>query len=132
MEELMKSAFPGKPITVSLDRLIASVQASQEKAKPVSIKTDPPPIFVSTEPAILLPVPDKPALAPIKGVDLKFVLNTSWDLFFAPTESRYYLLNGDPQFAPIEGTSLSYATNTNAVVIKVTGVQDKVSKKMIG
>jgi hypothetical protein len=36
MEELLKSTFPGKPLTVSLDRLITSVQASQEKAKPVA------------------------------------------------------------------------------------------------
>ncbi|MBV9391153.1 MAG: hypothetical protein JOY96_04590, partial [Verrucomicrobia bacterium] len=94
MQQLMRSTFPGKAITVSLDRLIASVQANQTNAKTVSVKTDPPPIFVSTEPAILLTVPDKPVLAPIKGVSLKFVLNTNWDLFFDPGESRYYLLAG--------------------------------------
>jgi hypothetical protein len=48
LEQLLRSTFPGKPITVSFDRLVAGIQASQEKAKLVPVKTDPPPIFVST------------------------------------------------------------------------------------
>jgi hypothetical protein len=95
MQNLLRATFPGKPITVSLDRLIAGVQASQEKAKTVAIKTDPPPIFISTEPAILLTVQGVPVLAPIKGLQLKFVVNSNWDLFLAPAESRYYLLAGE-------------------------------------
>jgi hypothetical protein len=92
MQELFKTTFPGRPLTVSLDRLIACVQASDTNAKSVNVKTDPPPIFVSTEPAILLTVEGDPILAPIKGLQLKFVLNANWDLFFVPEDSRYYLL----------------------------------------
>lgn len=91
MQNLLKATFPGKPLTVSLDRLIAGVQANQE-AKTVEVKTDPPPIYVSTEPAILLTVQGEPVMAPIKGLQLKFVVNANWDLFFDPAESRYYLL----------------------------------------
>src|SRR6202007_3481009 len=68
---------------------------SKKKAKTVAIKTDPPPIFVSTEPAILLTVQGVPVLAPVKGLQLKFVVNSNWDLFLAPGESRYYLLAGE-------------------------------------
>jgi hypothetical protein len=92
MEALLKSTFPGKPLTVSLDRLITSIQASQEKAKPVPVKTDPPSIMVSTEPAVLLTVQGDPVLAPIKGISLKFVLNANWDLSFDSAASKYYLL----------------------------------------
>jgi hypothetical protein len=92
METILKSNFPGKPLTVSLDRLVASVQSGQENVKPVPVKTDPPTIFVTTQPAILLSVEGKPVLAPIKGSKLQFVLNTGWDLFFEPSESQYYLL----------------------------------------
>ena len=95
LQDLLKSTFPGKPITVSLDRLIAGVQAGQADTKTVAIKTDPPQIFVSTEPAILLAIQGVPVLAPIKGLELKFVLNSNWDLFLAPAESRYYLLAGE-------------------------------------
>jgi hypothetical protein len=92
MEKLLRSTFPGKPFTVSLDRLIASVQMSQENAKTVPVKTDPPKILFSTTPAVLLTVQGEPVLAPIKGVALQFVLNANWDLFFDPGSSRYYLL----------------------------------------
>ncbi|HXO96456.1 MAG TPA: hypothetical protein VN857_07720, partial [Chthoniobacterales bacterium] len=92
METLLKSNFPGKPLTVSLDRLVASLQSGQENVKPVPVKTEPPAIFVTTQPAILLSVEGKPVLAPIKGLKLQFVLNTGWDLFFEPSESQYYLL----------------------------------------
>jgi hypothetical protein len=93
MAELLKATFPGKPLTVSLDRLITSVQASQEKAKPVPVKTDPPSILVSTEPAVLLIVQGDPVLGPIKGINLKFVLNANWDLFFDFSATpKYYLL----------------------------------------
>ena len=84
LQDLLKSTFPGKPITVSLDRLIAGVQAGQADTKTVAVKTDPPPIFVSTEPAILLTVQGVPVLAPIKGLQLQFVVNSNWDLFLAP------------------------------------------------
>jgi hypothetical protein len=92
MVNLLKSAFPPGPITVSLERLIASVQSSREKTKSVEVKSDPPPIFVSSQPAILLTVPGQPVLGGIKGLKLQFVVNANWDLFFAPEESRYYLL----------------------------------------
>src|ERR1700704_6392919 len=59
METLLKSNFPGKPLTVSLERLVASLQTGQENVKPVPVKTDPPTIFVSTQPAILLSVEGK-------------------------------------------------------------------------
>jgi hypothetical protein len=95
MQELLKTTFPGKPLTVSLDRLIAGVEAGQEDTKTVAVKTNPPPIFVSTEPAILLTVAGVPVLAPIKGLRLQFVVNSNWDLFLEPSESRYYLLAGE-------------------------------------
>ncbi len=95
LQNLLRATFPGKPITVSLDRLIAGVQAGLQDTKTVDVKTNPPPIFVSTEPAILLTVPGVPVLAPIKGLQSRFVVNSNWDLFLAPAESRYYLLAGD-------------------------------------
>jgi hypothetical protein len=95
LQDLLKSTFPGKPITVSLDRLIAGVQAGQADTKTVPVKTNPPPIFVSTEPGILLTVDGVPVLAPIKGLQLQFVMNSNWDLFLEPRQSRYYLLAGE-------------------------------------
>ena len=92
MVDLLQSVFPPVPMTVSLDRLIASAQSGREEAKPVELKNDPPPIFVSYQPALLLIVPGQPVLGSIKGLKLQFVVNANWDLFFVPEESRYYLL----------------------------------------
>jgi hypothetical protein len=92
MESLLKANFPGKPITVSLDRLIASVEASQPQAKAAEVKTNPPAVFVSTEPAILLTVDGEPVKAPITGTDLQVVVNTNWNLFWDPAGKNYLLL----------------------------------------
>ncbi|RYD43010.1 MAG: hypothetical protein EOP83_32160, partial [Verrucomicrobiaceae bacterium] len=56
---------------------------------------DPPPIFISTEPAMLLMVEGKPVLAPIDKSSLKFVVNTNWDILFDEAAGSYYLLSGD-------------------------------------
>lgn len=92
MEDLLKKTLPPHSLTVSLDRLAAGVERSQE-AKPVNLKMDPPKVFASTSPAILLMVEGKPVQAPITGTKLQFVVNTNWDLLFDPASSAYYLLD---------------------------------------
>jgi hypothetical protein len=92
MESLLRTTFPGKPITVSLDRLIASVQAGRPQAKATEVKTDPPTVFVSSEPAILVTVDGEPVKAPIAGIDLQVVVNTNWSLFWDPSAQDYLLL----------------------------------------
>ena len=47
----------------------------------VDIKADPPRIVVSTEPAVLVLIQGDPILQAIPGNDMKFVVNTNWDLF---------------------------------------------------
>src|SRR5262249_37426650 len=59
---------------------------------PVALKNDPPTIFSSTKPAILLIVEGDPVLSPIEGTNLASVINTNWDLFQETTTKRYYLL----------------------------------------
>ncbi len=61
-------------------------------AKPTQLKADPPVIFSSPDPAVLLVVDGKPVLAPIEGTDLQFVVNTTWDVFFSPSDAKYYLV----------------------------------------
>jgi hypothetical protein len=58
------------------------------------VKNDPPKIFVSEGPAILLLTDGKPVRSPIKKTKLEFVVNTNWDLFFDKSSSKYYLLHG--------------------------------------
>jgi hypothetical protein len=93
MTSLLKSLMPSGGETISMDRLIADMEKTKmPAARAVELKNDPPQIFYSATPAILLLVEGEPVLAPVEKTDLKFVVNTNWDLFFDKDNKRYYLL----------------------------------------
>jgi len=86
----------GQAITVSLDRVLAYLDPAQQKLQPaVPLNLDPPKIFYSKKPAILVMIAGEPQLqAVVKDKsELMFVANTNWDIFYEPGDKRYYLLN---------------------------------------
>jgi hypothetical protein len=91
MSELVKTFMPGDyTALISLDRMVAS--AGKKMAPPtVNVLNDPPPIFISNRPAILLQTDGQPVLTDIPKTKLRFVVNTSWPLFFDTEHSAYYL-----------------------------------------
>ena len=93
MDLLFHQLFPSRVVTISLDRLMANIERSRSSERPVAVNPDPPRIFVSYGPAILLLVDGEPVRAPIEKLKLEFVVNTNWDLFFDLSGKRYYLLN---------------------------------------
>ncbi|MGF6604173.1 hypothetical protein P3T23_008928 [Paraburkholderia sp. GAS448] len=84
---------PQASMTMSLDRLIASVE-KRNAAPAVALRNDPPAIFASFGPAILLFVDGEPVLAPVQNADLSFVVNASWPLFVDNASHQYYLFTG--------------------------------------
>ncbi|MBZ5537829.1 MAG: hypothetical protein LAO31_17880 [Acidobacteriia bacterium] len=90
MEQMLKTFLP-QSYTISLERLVACVP-KPESAPAIPVKNDPPRIFVSNGPAILLFIDGEPALGKIKNTTLEFVVNTSWPLFLETQSSRYFLL----------------------------------------
>src|SRR5205085_3455070 len=69
----------------------------KERAKAVpsvKVNLDPPPIYVSKEPSILVIFLGDPDFKPIKGTKLLFATNTNWDVIQNTEDSRTYLLNG--------------------------------------
>ena len=94
MDQLMRTFLnPAATMTISLDRLVASVKKT--KTPPVaSVKNDPPTIFISMRPAILLLVNGAPVTAPIANSNLQFVVNANWPLFVEQGSSTYYLFDG--------------------------------------
>ena len=95
LDQLVKTLLPpDRTLTISLDRLVASVDKRQEKAPPVQVKNDPPTVFVSEGPAILLLVEGKPILSDIKKTKLQTVVNSNWPLFFDKKSSKYFLFTG--------------------------------------
>lgn len=83
---------PSASMTISLERLVASVDKADIPKQTIQVKNDPPKIFVSYGPAILLQLDGKPVKGPIKDTKLESVMNANWRLFFDKKDSKYYLL----------------------------------------
>jgi hypothetical protein len=92
MQQRVRQVYPTMTYTISLDRMIASVENASGHVQAITANPQPPVIFVSTTPAILLFVEGKAVLAPVPGTTLQYVVNSNWDLFF--DQSDYFLLNG--------------------------------------
>ena len=89
MLAVANSLLPKADMTISLDRMLASVKRGE--AKPIDLSNDPPPIFVSTEPAILL-ITDGPVIrAPVKDSQFETAVNANWDLFYDSFSKTYFL-----------------------------------------
>jgi hypothetical protein len=81
---------------IALDRVLANVDASRIVPKNAEgIKADPPIVFFSKTPAVLVNLDGDPIWSPIKDNDLKFAVNTNWDLFQHTPTNTYYLLATD-------------------------------------
>jgi len=90
------SSVPRNERVIGLDRVLAAVDTSEITPKNVDgVKADPPVIFFSQRPAILVNIDEEPMWSPIKDNDLRFAVNTNWDLFALGTPATYYLRNGN-------------------------------------
>jgi hypothetical protein len=90
LDQVFRSFVP-LTLNASLDRLVAYMPKPQS-VPTVNLRNDPPFIFVSYTPAILLGVDGEPVLSDISNTDLKYVVNTTWPLFLDKSKSQYYLL----------------------------------------
>jgi len=93
----------GQVTTLALEHLIAYLDpATQSVQRLVELNLDPPKIFSSTTPAILVMFMGAPKFVPVatNRTDLLFALNTNWDLLYDAASKRYYLLNGDGWLTP--------------------------------
>src|SRR5213082_84048 len=79
---------PGHTVVMALDRLVASVEKSQAPAT-VQVQNDPPKIFVSYTPAILLDIDGEPTRAEIADTNMGFVVNSNFPLFFEKGGANY-------------------------------------------
>ena len=88
----------GKVTTVSLDRVVAYLDpATQPHQRAVQVNLDPPTIYYSPQPAVLVIFMGQPQFKPVEKdrTDLQFALNTNWDIFYDTASGQYFLLNGD-------------------------------------
>jgi hypothetical protein len=84
---------------IDLDTVLAFVDKSTIKPKDVpGLKADPPKIFFSQTPAILVNFDGEPIWSPIEKNDLKFAVNTNWDLFHHQPSKAYFLRHDQSWF----------------------------------
>jgi hypothetical protein len=92
----IEQAIPDEERVIALDRVLANLDKSQIVARNVEgIKADPPTIFFSKTPAVIVNLDGEPTWSPIRENDLKFAVNTNWDLFQHAPSSVLYLRNND-------------------------------------
>jgi hypothetical protein len=90
----LEKTIPDEDRVIGLDRVMAFVAKSPISPKNVEgLKSDPPTIFLSRTPAILVGFDGEPIWSPIKDNELKFAVNTNWDLFQHQATGVYYLRN---------------------------------------
>ena len=86
--------IPEEDRIIALDRVLAYVDKSTIRPKNVAgIKSDPPKIYLSQTPALLVSFDGEPIWSPIKENELKFAVNTNWDVFQHGPTGMYYLRN---------------------------------------
>jgi hypothetical protein len=94
--EAVKTGMSERERVISLDRVLASYDSSLIRPNNVDgVKADPPAIFFSTHSAIVVNLDGDAVWSPIESNDLRFAVNTNWDLFEYPPSKTYYLRNGD-------------------------------------
>jgi hypothetical protein len=91
----IKAAIPLGERVIALDRVLAQIDSSTIRPKNVEgLKADPPLVFFSTRPAVVVNLDGEPVWSPIKDIDLRFAVNTNWDLFEHTPSKTFFLRNG--------------------------------------
>lgn len=93
---ILENHLPPMDLTISLDRLLASLEtAEREKAMAEDLKNDPPKIIYSNEPAMLIFIDGKPQLVKVENADLERVVNTPYLIILEKGTKTYYLNAGE-------------------------------------
>jgi hypothetical protein len=91
---LIEKQLPPEGRTMTFDEVLAAVESRPVALKNISgLKADPPMIFVSKRPALLVNIDGSPVWHPIERLGLQYALNTNWDLFRDAAGGKYYLRN---------------------------------------
>ncbi len=91
--QAVQQILPQEALVVSLDRILANLQRSKTTSQTVAVNNNPPPIYYSAKPAILVILNGQPIWSPIAGTQLKYAVNTNWDLFQNAATQELYLLD---------------------------------------
>ncbi|HKF65780.1 MAG TPA: hypothetical protein VKB36_04615 [Vicinamibacterales bacterium] len=88
----INTAVPRDERVIGLDRVLAALDTSRVTPRNVDgVRADPPAVFYSTKPAVLINLDGDPIWSPTGQNDLRFAVNASQDLFEHIPSSSYYV-----------------------------------------
>ena len=96
MTALVEATLKRRQLTIPLTLLLQYLDDAIIPDGGVNLSMAPPVIFYSMVDSRLLSLDGEPMLVPTTNdKDLKFVVNTNWDLFYLESEKTWYLLDGE-------------------------------------
>ncbi len=94
LDAIVRSSAQDRTHYVPLDVILTYIAPNTSVPEEEGLSFEPPPIFYSSTPAILVMTDGEPLLAPLPDTKLQYVVNTNWDLF-RYKDKEWYLRNGD-------------------------------------
>jgi len=92
LDAIVRTAVEPTTKYVPLDVILTYIAPDAELPEEEGLSFEPPPIFYSNTPAILVIIDDEPMLSPIPDTKLQYTVNTNWDLF-RYKDKEWYLRN---------------------------------------
>jgi hypothetical protein len=93
LDSLVRGAVQKRTQYIPLDVVLSYIAPDAEVPEEEGLSFNPPPIYYSSTPAILVMTDGEPVFAPLPDTKLKYVVNTNWDLFHYK-EKEWYLRHG--------------------------------------
>lgn len=90
LDAIVRAVVQPRTQFVPLDVMLTYIAADAVVPAEAGISYDPPPIFYSSTPAVLVNLDGEPILAQIPDTRLQYAVNTNWDLFHY-REREWYL-----------------------------------------
>src|SRR5215469_7882685 len=88
---LLEKKLPGATKTISLDRLETAIEVDSETMKGIDVKNDPPKVFISAKPSVLVLIDGSPKLNDAPDSKLQRVINTRSIILLENDKKLYYL-----------------------------------------
>ncbi len=93
LDSIVRTTIQPQTQFVPLDVILSYIAPNAKPAEVEGLSFDPPPIFFSSTPAVLVITDGEPLLAQIPDTKLEYAVNTNWDLF-RYNEKYWYLRDG--------------------------------------
>ena len=94
LDAVVRSTAQYRTHYVPLDVILTYIAPNASVPDEEGLSFEPPPVFYSNTPAILVMTEGEPLLAPLPDTKLEYVVNTNWDLF-RYKDKEWYLRNND-------------------------------------